>query len=117
MAFACRNDLSAPAPDQLAVSNVTDQFDLALTSAGRTDTLRYAWPNTGTTAAIQAAINRAAGSVTLTVRGSTGTMRYQSGLETAGNFVSAADSAGTWLVEVALTGFVGQLSLHIQKAP
>jgi len=104
--------------NQLQVANVADNFQFQVTGlANVTQTLTYSWTNSGDSANINLASTLSGGTATLTVRGPTGTVLYQSGLQANGTFHTQKGTTGTWQVELVLAKATGTLNFRVQKAP
>ncbi|MBK7923250.1 MAG: hypothetical protein IPJ95_06390 [Gemmatimonadetes bacterium] len=104
--------------NQLQVTNAADDFQLQVTSMHNvTETLRYAWTNTGDSASINQATVVTGGTATLTVRGPDSTVVYQSDLTGNGTFQSTLSTAGTWFIELRLRQADGDVNFRVQKAP
>ena len=104
--------------NQLQVTNAADDFQLQVTSMHNvTETLRYAWTNTGDSASINQATVVTGGTATLTVRGPDSTVVYQSDLTGNGTFQSTLSAARTWFIELRLRQADGDVNFRVQKAP
>ncbi len=104
--------------NQLQVTNASDDFQLQVTNMTNvTETLRYAWSNTGDSASINQASVVTGGTATLTVRGPDSTVVYQSDLAGNGTFHSALSTTGTWYIELRLRHADGDVNFRVQKAP
>ncbi|MBK7715463.1 MAG: hypothetical protein IPI38_08570 [Gemmatimonadetes bacterium] len=104
--------------NQLQVTNAADDFQLQVTSMHNvTETLRYAWTNTGDSASINQATVVTGGTATLTLRGPDSTVVYQSDLTGNGTFQSTLSTAGTWFIELRLRQADGDVNFRVQKAP
>ena len=104
--------------NQLQVTNAADDFQPQVTSMHNvTETLRYAWTNTGDSASINQATVVTGGTATLTVRGADSTVVYQSDLTGNGTFQSTLSTAGTWFIELRLRQADGDVNFRVQKAP
>ena len=110
---ACTDPL---APFEPEVSNATDSF--ALQATGVTDlssTLSYSWSNTGTRATINHSTTTNAGSAQLTIRDAAGALVYNKALVPSLNEPTAVGVAGTWTVQLQLSGYSGTLNFRAQK--
>ncbi len=104
--------------NQLQVTNAPDDFQFQVSNLSNvTQTLTYNWSNTGDSANVNQASSLTGGSATLTIRGPTGTLLYQSGLQTNGTFHTLKDATGTWQIQVVLSKADGTLNFRVQKAP
>jgi hypothetical protein len=110
---ACRDPLS---PFQPEVSNATDTFALQATGvSGLSSTASYAWPVTGTRATINHSTTTTAGTAILTIRDAAGAVVYDRSLLPSLNEPTAVGVAGTWTVQVRMTGYSGTLNFRAQK--
>ncbi len=110
---ACRDPL---APFQPEVSNVTDSFALQATGvSGLSSTSSYTWTNTGTRATINHSTTTSAGSAQLTVRDASGAVVYDRALVPSLNEPTTTGVAGTWTVQLRMTGYSGTLNFRAQK--
>jgi hypothetical protein len=104
--------------NQLQVTNAADDFQFQVSTLSNvTQTLTYSWSNTGDSTNINQASTVTGGTATLTVRGPTGTLLYQSGLQANGTFHSLKGTTGTWQIQVVLSKANGTLNFRVQKAP
>ena len=118
VAAACSSENVIGPANQLQVTNAADDFQWQVSNLSNvTQTLTYSWTNTGDSANINQASSLAGGTATLTVRGPTGTLLYQSGLQNNGTFHSLKGTTGTWQIEVVLSKADGSLNFRVQKAP
>src|SRR5574341_119928 len=101
---ACSSDNVIGPGNQLQVTNAPDDFQFQVSNLNNvTQTLTYNWTNTGDSANVNQASSLTSGSATLTIRGPTGTLLYQSGLQSNGTFHTLKDAAGTWQIQVAMS--------------
>lgn len=121
VAFAlsgCSSDSVIGPNNQLQVTNTADDFQFQVSNLNNvTQTLTYNWSNTGDSANVNQASSLTGGSATLTIRGPTGTVLYQSGLQNNGTFHSLKGATGTWQIQVELSKSDGALNFRVQKAP
>ena len=104
--------------NQPQVTNAPDDFQFQVSNlANVTQTLTYNWSNTGDSANVNQASSLTGGSATLTIRGPTGILLYQSGLQSNGTFHTLKDVTGTWQIHVVMSKTDGALNFRIQKAP
>ena len=104
--------------NQLQMSNIADDFQFQVTALSNvSQTLTYTWSNTGDSANINQASSLTSGSATLTVRGPTGTVLYQAGLQNNGTFHTAKGTVGNWQIQVVMDKAGGALNFRVQKAP
>ncbi len=117
-ALGCSSENTIGPANQLQVTNAPDNFQWQVSNlANVTQTLSYSWANTGDSASINQASSLTGGTAALTVRGPTGTVLYQSGLQANGTFQSQRGTAGTWTIQVTLSKADGTLNFRVQKAP
>ncbi len=111
---ACGDD--ALAPFEPEVANLTDSFQLQATDVtGVTATVQYTWQNTGTSANVNQATVKNAGSAMLTISDATGTQVYSHDLAANGTFQTASGATGAWTIRVVLSDFSGTLNFRAQK--
>lgn len=102
--------------NQLQVTDTTDNFQLQATAmASITQTLPYNWKNTSDSASVNQASTLTAGTATLTIQDSTGTVLYTKDLTSNGTFKTAVGHAGTWMIKVVLSGASGTINFRVQK--
>lgn len=114
----CGGSNSALNPQfQPQVANLPDNFQFQATAVtGVTQSLHYAWQNTGTAASINQASTVTAGTATLTISDATNKVVYTGNLASNGTFTSAAGvGPGTWSIDVALNNYSGTLNFRVQK--
>ena len=110
---SCNDPLS---PFQPELANATDNFQLQATGVTSvTATKTYSWVNTGTRASINHSTTTSAGSAQLTIRDAAGVTVYDKALAPSLNEATATGSAGTWTVQLRLTGYSGTLNFRAQK--
>ena len=110
---ACKDPL---APFQPEVVNATDSFSLQATGVSSlSSTNSYAWTNTGTRATINHSATTTAGLAQLTVRDAAGTIVCDRALVPSLNEPTTAGVAGTWTVQLRMTGYSGTLNFRAQK--
>jgi hypothetical protein len=110
---ACSDPL---APFQPEVSNATDSFALQATGVSNvSSTTSYSWQNTGTRATINHSTTTTAGSAQLIVRDAAGAVVYDRALVPSLNEPTIAGVAGTWSVQLRMTGYSGTLNFRAQK--
>ena len=115
---ACGGDNVIGPGNQLQVTNAPDDFQFQVSDLNNvTQTLTYNWSNTGDSANVNQASSLTGGSATLTIRGPTGGVLYQSGLQNNGTFHTQKGAGGTWQIQVALSEADGTLNFRVQKAP
>ena len=115
---ACSTENVIGPGNQLQVTNVADDFQFQVSSLSNvTQTLSYSWSNTGDSANVNQASSLTGGSATLTIRGPTGTLLYQSALQNNGTFHTLKDATGAWQIQVVMSKANGTLNFRVQKAP
>lgn len=104
--------------NQLEVTNAADNFQWQVTALDNvTQTLTYNWQNTGTVAVVDHSPSGAtSGTATLTIR-SGATEVYSRSLALDGTTDTSAGTAGTWTIEVVLSGATGAYNFTVQKKP
>ncbi len=114
---ACGGSSSMLGPDnQLQISNQADTFEWQATAMDNiSQTLTYDWQNTGTTANVNQSSSISAGSGTLTIRDDQGTQVYTRSLTENGTFATQSGTAGTWTIEVTLSGSSGMVNFRAEK--
>lgn len=113
---ACSSDNTLGPGNNVQVSNNTDTFEWQASSMDNIgETLTYNWENTGTTADVNQSSSITGGSATLTVWDDAGTQVYTRSLADNGTFTTTAGTAGTWTVEVKLSGTSGMVNFRLEK--
>ena len=114
---SCGGDTNPIGPaNEPEVANLQDNFQLQASNlAGTTQTLTYAWSNTGTSANVNQSGAVSAGTATLIIRTSTGAQVYSRSLAETGTFTTATGAPGTWQIEVRLMNVTGTLNFRVQK--
>jgi hypothetical protein len=98
------------------VTNHVDNFEFQVNGADRvTQTLSYPWRNTGNQAVIDQSATLTAGSVTVSLRDSTGALLYSKDLTEAGTFDSEVGLAGGWAIRLDMSGVSGRFNFRVQK--
>lgn len=112
---ACSNNSLAPFQPQ--ISNVADNFQAQATGVTNvTTTLSYSWSNSGTQATINHSTTTTAGTTLLVIKDNAGTTVYSKALSPSLNeATSPVGVAGTWTVQLTLTGYSGTLNFRAQK--
>jgi len=104
------------APFQPQISNAADNFQMQATGVSNvTTTLTYSWANSGTQATINHSTTTSAGTTLLVIKDNAGTTVYSKALAASLNEATSAGQAGTWSVQVTLTGYTGTLNFRAQK--
>lgn len=113
---ACGSDNVLGPDNQVQVSNNADTFEWQASSMDNvSQTLSYDWTMTGTTANVNQSSAVTGGSATLTVTDDAGTVVYTANLSQNGTFTTDAGVAGTWTVEVRLSGTSGMVNFRLEK--
>lgn len=109
----CTDPLAPFSPE---ITNATDNFQLQATGvAGVTSTLTYSWVNTGARATINHSSTTTAGTAVLSVRDAAGVIVYDKGLVPSLNEPTLSGTAGTWSIQLRMTGYSGTLNFRAQK--
>ena len=104
------------APFQPQISNAADNFQLQATGVSNVSTtLTYSWANSGTQATINHATTTSAGTTLLVIKDNAGTTVYSKALAASLNEATSAGQAGTWSIQLTLTGYSGTLNFRAQK--
>lgn len=102
--------------NQLEVTNVVDSFQWQVTDLDDvTQTLTYAWQNTGDRADVNQSATLGSGSAFLRIEDSSGEEVYSRPLTENGTFSTMAGSAGTWTIRVTLDRARGTVNFRVQK--
>ena len=113
---ACGSDNVLGPDNQVQVSNNADTFEWQASSMDNvSQTLSYDWTMTGTTANVNQSSAVTGGSATLTVTDDAGTVVYTANVSQNGTFTTDAGVAGTWNVEVRMSGTKGMLNFRLEK--
>ena len=111
---SCSNNSLAPFQPQ--ISNVADNFQAQATNVSNvTATLTYTWSNSGTQATINHSTTTTAGSTLLVIKDNAGTTVYSKALSPSLNEATSVGVAGSWTVQLTLTGYSGTLNFRAQK--
>ena len=114
LAAACSNN--SLAPFQPEITNATDNFQLQATGVGNVSTtLTYSWSNTGTRATVNHSTTTAAGTTLLVIRDAAGATVYSRALSASLNEATTAGTAGTWTIQLTLSGYSGSLNFRAQR--
>ena len=107
---------SSLAPFQPQISNAADNFQLQATGVTNVTTaLTYSWSNSGTQATINHATTTTAGSTLLVIKDNAGATVYSKALSPSLNEATSVGQAGTWSIQLTLTGYSGTLNVRAQK--
>ncbi len=102
--------------NQLEVTNVTDSFEWQVTALDNvSQTLTYAWENTGTVANVNQSSTLSSGTASLRVTDAGGAEVYSRSLAENGTFVTSTGATGTWNVTVTLSDVTGTLNFRLEK--
>lgn len=111
----CSDNLIGP-DNQLEVLNVADTFDWQVTALDKvTQTLRYSWMNTGTTANVHRASSLGSGSAAIRITDAAGAEVYTGTLGVNTDEQTSAGTTGDWTVVVTLTDATGTLNFRLEK--
>ncbi|HSA92629.1 MAG TPA: hypothetical protein VLE48_06415 [Terriglobales bacterium] len=114
----CGSDTVLNPRFQPEINNATDNFQFQATNVTNVnDQLQYTWQNTGMQANVNQACSITAGTASLTIRDSAGTVVYSGDLRNNGTFVTNAGPSGGWTIAVSLSGVSGTLNFRVQKNP
>ncbi len=112
-ASGCSDPLGPFEPE---ITSTTDSFQLQATGVtGVASTLTYSWTNTGTRATINHSTTTTAGVARIVIRDAAGTIVYDKALVPSLNEPTAAGTAGTWTIQLALTSYSGTINFTAQK--
>lgn len=117
IAMAACGDSNVIGPDnQLEVTSAQDNFQLQVSALdGVTQTLEYAWQNTGTQATIDVSQAITSGTAILTITDAAGTVVYQEDLADDSDGQTAVGVAGGWSIRVVLEGVTGTFNFRAQR--
>ncbi len=117
----CGLVLSAACGDALApfepeVASPADNFQLQATGVVNVTSARtYTWANSGSRATVNHSTTVTAGTAQLIIRDAAGTVVYDRALAPSLNEPTSAGMAGTWSIQLRLTGYSGTLNFRAQK--
>ena len=101
---------------QPQVANQTDNFQFQTTGITNvTQTLTYAWQNTGTASSVNQACAITAGTAFVTLKDANGIAVYSGNLGANGTFTSIQGASGNWTIIVTLSKVSGTLNFRAQK--
>ena len=104
------------APFEPEVTNATDNFQFQATGvAGVTLDRSYVWQNTGTRATIDHSTVTGNGLARIVIKDAVGATVYDANLVPSSNVATTVGVAGSWTIELLLTGFSGTLNFRVQK--
>lgn len=104
------------APFQPQVTNAADSFAVQATAVTNvTNTQTFTWTNSGTRATINHSTTTSAGAAQLTIRDGAGAVVYDRALAPSLNEPTIAGAAGSWTVQLSLTGYSGTMNFRAQK--
>lgn len=102
---------------QEAVCNETGSFSFSTNAGMTSDTKTYTWQNPKTKADVHWTTNLGLGSVSLTLKDSTGKQVFTKSFSGSGQQASsqstAEGEAGAWTIVVKLTGASGQVAFNV----
>ena len=103
------------APFQPEISNAANNFQLQATNvANVTTTVTYSWANSGTRATINHSTTTTGGTTLLVIRDALGASVYNRALSASLSEATTAGQAGTWTIQLTLTGYSGTLNFRAQ---
>jgi hypothetical protein len=113
----CGSSANGIGPEnQLEVTNALDQFQFQLTALDHiSDRRGYDWVNTGTQATIDISEAITGGSAILTITDAVGTVMYEKDIADDQDGTTPVGVAGTWRIEVVLSGTTGTFNFRVQK--
>jgi hypothetical protein len=113
---ACGNDTVLNPNFQPEVTNQPDSFQFQATGVTNvTQTLIYAWANTGIAATVDQSCSITTGSATIQIRDPQGNLVYDRTLSDGGSYVSLDGTTGSWQIRIILSGIDGTLNFRVQK--
>ena len=117
-ATACDSGGGVIGPDnELEVTNAVDQFEFQVSDLDRvTETLRYAWTNTGTAATVDVSEAITRGSAFLTILDANGDPMYEADIGDDSDGSTPTGVAGTWTIEITLFDASGTFNFRVQKS-
>jgi hypothetical protein len=116
MLAACSSGNVIGPENQPEIANNTDSFEFQVTGLDNvSETLSYTWQNTGTQANVNRSSSVSAGSGTLIVRDADGTEVFRGDLSENSTVATSSGVAGTWQVQVAMSGVSGTLNFRLEK--
>ena len=113
---ACGDGNPIGPSNQPEVGNNPDNFQFQASNLVRTtQTLIYTWTNTASVANVDQSGRIDSGEATLSLRDASGQEVYSRTLTSTGTFKSSSGTAGSWRLEVRLTGVTGTLNFRVQR--
>ena len=113
--FAWKEKVTNP-QFQPEITNATDNFQFQVTAISNvSQTLRYAWNNTGTVANVNQSCSMTGGTATLTITDASGNQVYSRNMSDNGTFVTSTGIAGSWTIQAVLSKCSGTLNFRAQK--
>jgi hypothetical protein len=113
---ACGDGNPIGPSNQPEVGNNPDNFQFQASNLVRTtQTLIYTWTNTASVANVDQSGRIDSGEATLSLRDASGQEVYGRTLTSTGTFKSSSGTAGSWRLEVRLTGVTGTLNFRVQR--
>lgn len=114
----CSHDNIIGPENQLLVSLDPDNFQFKVSNLARvSQSVGYTWVNTGVSASVSNSSNLIGGTTSVTVRGPTGTVLYQSDLLTNGASSTMTGTAGNWEILFTFSKTDGNVTFQLQRAP
>ena len=113
---ACGDGNPIGPSNQPEVANNPDNFQFQASNLVRTtQTLTYTWTNTASVANVDQSGRIDSGEATLSLRDASGQEVYSRTLTSTGTFKSSSGTAGSWRIEVRLTGVTGTVNFRVQR--
>ena len=113
---ACGDGNPIGPSNQPEVGNNPDNFQFQASNLVRTaQTLIYTWTNTASVANVDQSGRIDSGEATLSLRDASGQEVYSRTLTSTGTFKSSSGTAGSWRIEVRLTGVTGTVNFRVQR--
>ena len=113
---ACGDGNPIGPSNQPEVGNNPDNFQFQASNLVRTtQTLIYTWTNTASVANVDQSGRIDSGEATLSLHDASGQNVYSRTLTSTGTFKSSSGTAGSWRLEVRLTGVTGTLNFRVQR--
>ena len=113
---ACGDGNPIGPSNQPEVGNNPDNFQFQASNLVRTtQTFTYTWTNTASVANVDQSGRIDSGEATLSLRDASGQEVYSRTLTSTGTFKSSSGTAGSWRIEVRLTGVTGTVNFRVQR--
>lgn len=113
---ACSSGNVTGPENQPEIVNNTDSFEFQVTGLDNvSETLSYTWQNTGAQANVNRSSSVSHGTGTLIVRDAEGTEVFRGDLGENSTVATSSGVAGTWQIQVVLSGVSGTLNFRLEK--